>query len=402
VATFAYTARDRSGHLVRGRQRAANEAELRKTLKGEGVLLVKSKRGGSAGGAASARKVSAKELILFTFNLHNLLDSGVPMIAGMTDMQEEIRDARFRAVVADVVDAVLGGETFAQALRHHPGVFDPLYVNMCEAGEQSGRLPHVLERLVQFLEWREEFKRRIRELVTYPIVVLAALIGLIALVIGFVFPRFSGVFERLDFELPWSTRVLLGASDFLTSWWLLLMAAGVALWVGTVLLNRVPRVRLVSDTIWLRVPIVGELVSMLNFGQVANSLSSFLDSGIPIPRALEMVERMVPNRRVAVSVREVREAILAGETMSAALRSAKIFPPLVIRMVSMGEQSGRLVDALEKAARIYDREIPQRTKRVLDLLNPVMTMIMGGMLLFVILSVMTPLYRMYQQIGTSY
>jgi type IV pilus assembly protein PilC len=191
-------------------------------------------------------------------------------------------------------------------------------------------------------------------------------------------------------------------STFLTSYWLLILIGAAVAWTGFFALYRVPRVRLFVDTWLLKAPVFGPLVAMINFGQVARSLASFLDSGIALPKSLEMIAKMVSNLRVSTSISAAKEAILGGETLSDAFRSEGVFPPLVLRMVSMGEQSGRLVAALEKAGTIYDREIPVHTKRVFDVLNPLLTAIMGGILLFVIISVMTPLYRMYQEIGTSY
>jgi type IV pilus assembly protein PilC len=402
VATFTYSARDRSGQLIKGVKLASGESELRRSLKDDGLFLVKAKGQKPASTGRGRGKIKPKELILFTFNLQNVMDSGVPLLNGLEDMKDSTKDARFRAVIGDIIDNLTAGETFTQALKHHPTVFDSLYVNMCEAGELSGRLPDVLARVVQFLEWREDFKHQIKDLVMYPIVVFVALIGLVGLVIGFVFPRFAEVFTRVKFELPWSTKFLMGASDFLTThWWHLILGAAVV-WGIFFTLGRIDRVRLAFDTWWLKVPVVGELITMLNFSQVAQSLGSFMDSGIAIPRAMEMIEKIVPNRRVSLSVRNAREAIMGGETLSGALRGAALFPPLILRMVAMGEQSGRLVESLEKTSKIYDREIPQKTKQVIDILNPMLTMLMGGMLFFVILSVMMPLYKMYEEIGKNY
>ncbi|MCA9753363.1 MAG: type II secretion system F family protein [Gemmatimonadetes bacterium] len=402
MPTFAFTARNGAGQVVQGSRAANDVSALRRLLADEGVLLVRSREAKKAGAVGSLRPLPVRELIVFTFHMQNVLDAGVPILSGLTDLREETRHPALRAVIADVIDRLNGGETFAQALAHHPTIFDQHYVSMVDAGEQSGRLPYVMERLVQLLEWREELRRSIRDMTTYPIVVLVALVGLVALVLGFVFPRFMEVFQRIDFELPWPTRVLIGASDFMQSWWWAVGLGVIAAWIGLTLLRRVDSVRLRLDTALLRAPIVGPVVSMVNFGQVAKALASFLDAGIALPRALELISRMVGNRRAGRSVDEARTSILAGETLTEGFRAAGLFPPLVLRMVRMGEQSGRLVEALGKVGAIYDREVPVRTKRLLDALSPILTGVMGGILLFVILSVLLPLYRMYQEIGTHY
>lgn len=401
MPTFAYTARSAGGQVINGQQAATSVSALRQELRARGTFLVEAKPRRTPG-LAKMKKPKPRELILFTFNLQNVLDSGVPILSGLEDLRAETKDRQFRAVVGDLVERLNGGETLAQALRHHPLVFDRTYVSMVDAGEQSGRLPYVLERLLRLLEWRQELQRSIKDMTNYPIIIMIALCGLIALVLGFVFPRFMGVFDRIEFELPWATKVLIAASEFVQAyWWALILGAVVAA-VGFSLVRKFERTRVWFDTMLLYVPVIGPLVRELNFGQVAKSLSSFVDAGIAIPRALELISAMVHNRRVGMAVDDARNAILSGRGLTDAFRDAKLFPPLILRMVSMGEQSGRLVDALDKVGTIYDREVPMKTKKLLDALSPILTGVMGSVLLFVVLAVMMPLYRMYQQIGTSY
>ncbi|GJM45062.1 MAG: phytochrome sensor protein [Gemmatimonadota bacterium] len=402
MATFAFSARDLQGRPVDGRRVAANEGDLRRILRSDGILLVRAKQVNVGAGAARVRRVKPAELILFTFNMVNVLDSGVPILSGLEDLVEETGDPGFRAVIQDVRDRLTAGETLTQAMSAHPRVFDRQYVNMVDAGEQSGQLPKVFERLLQQLEWREAFRRKLKDLTTYPTIILFALIGLVGLVIGFVFPRFAVVFERVNFELPWSTRFLISVSDFVTGNWLGILLGGALIWAGVWALFRIERVRFQADVAVLKIPVVGDLVEMLCFSQIAQAFGSFLDSGIGVPHALEMIAAMVPNRKIAAAVREARDSILGGSTISNAFRESGVFPRLVVRMVRMGEQSGQLVSSLAKASKIYDREIPLKTKAVMDLMNPILTVVMGGLLLFVVLSVMTPLYKMYQDIGTSY
>lgn len=402
MATFVFAARDSQGRSVQGRRAASSPSELRRVLRSEGAFLVSAREARTGGRGGVARRVKPKELILFTFNMQSLMDSGVPLLSGLEDLAEETGDTGFRAVILDVRDRLNAGETFAQALGAHPGIFDSQYVHMVDSGEQSGRLPHVFERLLQLLEWKEDFRRKIRDLTTYPTIIAIALIGLVALVLGFVFPRFAVVFERVNFELPWSTRFLISASDFLQAHWIWLLLGAAALWTAAWVLLRMEKVCYARDVAVLRIPVVGDLIEMLCFSQIAQAFGSFLDSGIGVPHALEMIAGMVPNRKVSRAVRRARESILGGSTIASAFRNSGVFPRLVVRMVRMGEQSGRLVDALTKAGRIYDREIPLKTQRVTDLLSPILTVVMGGMLLFVVLSVMTPLYKMYRDIGSSY
>lgn len=399
MATLVYRARDDAGRLLRGQAEAQSPGELRSRLREQGLWLVEAKARTRRG--TSRTRVSRQELILFTFHLQTVVAGGIPLLTGLNDLIHETKSGHFRAVIEELRSQIEGGSTLAQALARFPRVFPASYVHMVEGGEASGSLDRTLERLVALLEWREELKAQIRQLVTYPIIVICFMLGLVGLMLGFVLPRFRGILESLQVELPWSTRFLLSASEFVRHQWILLLIAMAALVAVASTLPRLPRARLLLDAMNLRLPVLGRLQLALAASQIAHFLGAFIETGVPIGLGLELVSGIVDNRQVAAGVDRARGRVLSGETLAGAFRQVGILPPLVLRMLSIGEESGTLPESLKKAADYYDREIPRQVKQLFDLVAPVLTVVLGAGLLFTVLSVLLPIYRMYSAIGAT-
>jgi len=399
VALHAYKARDAEGRLERGCAEADGAAQLRESLRARGLYLVEAKPLAAAGRGRGCARASREELILFSFHLQTVIGSGIPLLVGLGDLADQTPNRRFRAVVEDVRDAIRQGATLRQALGRHPGVFSASYVNMVEAGEASGRLDEILGRLVRLLEWSAELRSQIRQLLTYPAIVSAAMAGLVVLMLTYVLPRFSEVLESLNVALPWPTRVLLGASQLFRQWWPLLAGGAAALLLLGVALSRHGASRERLDRLALRLPAAGELVRAFVGSQIAHFLGAFTEAGVPIAQGLPLLAGVVSNRHVARRLEEVRRRVLAGGTLTEAFGDAAILPPLVFRMVAIGEETGQLPQALRKAEEFYDRELPRRVKRLTDLMAPAITVVMGAVLLFVLASVLLPLYRAYSAIS---
>jgi type IV pilus assembly protein PilC len=401
MRSFAYKARDGSGRLVQGSLPAPDESALREELRAQGLFLVQAKRPRQRELGFSFRGIPRKELILFTFQLQTVVSSGVPILSGLQDMAGQVSSRRFRDVILGVKTAVEQGATLSQALARYPNVFPTSYVKMIEAGETSGRLDETLDRLLNLLEWSEDLRAQVRQMVTYPSIVLTALAGLVVLLLTFVVPRFQKVLGTLNTELPLITKILVGMSAFLIHHALLLGAGLAALVAGFLLLRRIPSVRLYLDSLLLRLPVVGPLILGINANQVVHFLAGFVEAGVPINTALELLAGIVANRRLSLSLRIAKDRVMDGEMLAPAFASTGIFPPLVERMLAIGEQTGRLAPALRKAQSYYDREIPRKVKRVFDLMGPITTVLLGVVLLVVILAVLLPIYKMYTSINAG-
>ena len=397
MARHAYKARDEAGRLARGEADASGPEELRDTLRRRGLYLVEAKpvmaavrRGGSA---------SRDELILFSFHLQAVVASGIPLLVGLNDLAEHTRSRTFREVVRDIGDSIQQGATLSQALQRHPRAFPRSYVHMVEAAEASGRLDEILGRLVHLLEWSAELRGQIRQLLTYPAIVGAAMFGLVVLMLTYVLPRFSEILESLNVGLPWPTRFLMGASHGFLAYWPFILAGGAGIAVLIGVLHRQPRTRERLDAVALRLPAVGDLNRAFVGSQIAHFLGAFSEAGVPIAQSLALLSGVGANRHVARSITRVHDQVLGGQTLTQAFGEAAILPPLVYRMLAIGEETGALPRALQKAEEFYDREIPRRVKKVMDLAGPALTVILGAVLLFVLASVLLPLYRAYSAIS---
>lgn len=394
MALLTYKARDEEGRLQRGTLEAVDEGSLRSRLRDRGLYVVEVKAEIPRAKNISG-KVSRHELILFTYHLQAIVSGGVPLLLGLSDLADETRGRRFRAVIEDVRSALESGSSLSMALARHPKVFPESYMRMVEAGETGGRLDECLGRIVHLMEWTEELNGQLKQLVRYPAIVLSAMFGLILLILGFVLPRFRGVLDALNVELPWTTRVLLAASSFVQTRWPFLIVGAIVLGVGLAILLRLPRIKILCDRGLLKIPVVGSLQHSLLASQLAHFLGAFTQTGVPIGSALDLCAGIIGNRFVSLRIAEVRTRVLEGDTLTHAFRQAEILPPLVLRMLAIGEETGALPESLEKAREFYDREIPRRVKELFDLVGPVLTLVLGVLLLFVLLSVLLPVYRIY-------
>jgi type IV pilus assembly protein PilC len=400
MTSFAYKARDETGKIVRGNIEAQSTEELYDQLAARRLYLVKSRRNRRAAQIGRGR-VSDKDLIIFTFQLQTLISSGVPLLTGLDDLANQLKRSTLKDVVQGVRAAVEGGATLSQAMERYPKAFSHSYVRMVEAGEAAGRLDSTLDRLLLLLERRVELRAQIRQLSTYPSIVLTGVLGLVILLMTFVVPKFRGMLDALNVELPWVTRAILAMSDFLVTNGLLLGAGAAALVCGFLILRKLPAVKYYLDSSALKLPVIGPLILILNSNQVLHFLQAFVETGVPIGISLDMLSRISGNRRFGVSLQRVRAKILEGETITKAFQAEGIFPPLVQRMIAIGEETGELPAALAKVQQYYDRELPNRVKKIFDLVGPITTVALGIVLLFVIMAVLLPVYKMYSAINVG-
>ncbi|MBU1702399.1 MAG: type II secretion system F family protein [Candidatus Eisenbacteria bacterium] len=400
MTSYAYKARNETGRVVRGNLQAQSKEELFDQLAAKRLFLVKSRRIRRPAKLGRGR-VKDKELIIFTFQLQTLVSSGVPLLTGLDDLANQMKRSTFKDVITGIRSSVEGGSTLSQALEHYPKAFSPSYIRMVEAGETSGRLDTTLDRLLVLLERRVELNAQIRQLATYPLIVLSGVLGLIVLLMAFVIPKFRGMLDALNVELPWVTKAVLAMSDFFVHNGLLIgIGAGAAI-AGFTALRKVPRVKYFLDSAVLKVPVIGDLILILNSNRILHFLQAFIETGVPIGISLDMLSRISENMRFGVSIQRVRTKILEGETMTRAFQTEGVFPPLVQRMIAIGEETGELPSALEKVQQYYDRELPHRVKKIFDLVGPLTTVALGVVLLFVILAVLLPVYKMYSAINVG-
>lgn len=399
---FHYRARDELGRMVKGIHPAGGEDQLARTLREKKLYLISASEKGEKKKEAISfglRKVGRSDLIEFSSHMATILSAGIPLMEGLQDMILRRKGTKFGKILQAIKDDVEGGSTLYEALAHHQQAFGEVYVYMVRAGETSGTVERVFEKLAEFLAWQEQLISEAKKLTLYPLVVLGAISILVIFVFAFAFPKISAVLMDMKVPLPASTRFLIGFSQLVQSSWHFLGLGIVAGGVGFRLISRTPGGRLMLDRLKLKLPVVGELIRKIALSRFAHHLGLLLEGGIGISDALLTVERVVGNRVISETIREVREEIQRGSTFTAALQRSGEFPPMALRMIAIGESTGTLTEALAKVSQYYDQEVPASVKKILTAAEPILIMFLAVMILGIALSIYLPIYKSIGMIG---
>lgn len=398
---FWYEALTSTGQVEKATMAATSEEDLAERLRENGAYLVRSR---PAEKPAPARKtdgkIEKKHLLALLEYMAGSAQVGMPIMTTLSDVEPRLESKKLRKIVAEMRDTMsLEGKSLSEAMAEHPKAFESFYISTIEAGEASGQLDYVLAQLVKHLDWQQTIGSQIKQAVLYPIIIIVAITGLLLVLVGFVFPRLIPVLIQRGAELPAATRVVIAVSEIIRGYWI----AGVAIVVAAVLLSlmarRNPVTREKFDAFLLKIPVFGELVTQINMARLVTYLALFYRTGVEIVYSLELSERLVGNRAVARAVAGVREAIVGGESLGAAFAASPIFPPMVVRSVSLGEVTGHLDEALSRASVYYEREIPAAVRRMVTILQPALIAVMGGAVLLVALAIILPILGIYDSIG---
>ncbi|MEE9200362.1 MAG: type II secretion system F family protein [Candidatus Brocadiales bacterium] len=407
---YDYTAIDDYGKTVKGTLGAGDEEELATKLSEMGYYLLtathpkegkkkKAKRQRGPRGAIYIGRVKQTEVITFTHHLSTVLSAGIPIIQGLDDLVEQTDDARFKAILAEVRDDVQGGSALSDAMAKHPKAFTELYVNLLKAGEASGEIDRVLTEIAKFLEWQEELRAEIKQITIYPAVVFSAIVLLVGYLFAFVFPKFTKILEQLNVPLPLPTVIVISVSEFTKNYWYFILI-GIGALIATInIIIRFPWGKYAFDKFKLKIPIFGTLLRKIALSRFSHFLALLYSAGVDILQALAVVEKVVGNEVIARVIRNAQDQVRAGKRLSEPLRASKEFPPMVVRMVEIGEISGQLDKTLQKVSEFYDREIPQTVKKVFAAFEPIMIVILAGIVLLVAVSMYLPLYSSLGKLG---
>ncbi len=400
MPVYKYKGMNDAGKAVNGIRNADNPRALRSLLRKENIFLTdveqQKSRADSAQGSLSTRrrKVNALELSVLTRQLSTLLAAGVTLVESLTAMVDQVDNEYLKLVLSQVKQRVNEGSTLADAMGQHPKVFPLLYCNMIQAGESSGALDVVLNRLADFTEGQARLRSKIIGTLTYPAIMIVMGLGIMILLIVVVIPKITKIFEDMKATLPLPTRILLGISDFLAAYWwavaILLVLLGFALraYVNT------ENGRIRWDRFKLNMPIFGSIVRMLAISRFTRTLSTLLTSGVPLLGSLTIVRNIVNNQILAQALDDARESITGGESIAAPLKRSGEFPPLVIHMIAVGERTGQLESMLEHVAVSYESQAENRINALTALLEPLMIVFMGGAVGFMVLSIILPILQL--------
>ena len=401
---FSYTGRNARGERVRGVLENSDSGAVADQLLTSGVSPIdisptsgpQALAGKGWSSWLSTEKVTLEDMVLFSRQMYTLLKSGVPILKSLAALQESATRVGFANMLQDLRTSLDSGRDLSTAMRRHPKVFGPFYISMVRVGELTGALEEIFLRLFNHIEFEREIKNQVSQALRYPTFVVGVMGVAVVIVNVFVIPAFAKIFASFRAELPLMTRVLLGFSDFMVQYWpaLLGVVAGAyvvfRIWVGT------PAGRYSWDRIKLRIPIAGRIVLKATLARFARSLSIALKSGVPIVQALSVVEQVADNAYVGQRIGQIREGVERGESLLRTAVTTGVFTPVVLQMISVGEEAGELDELLREVAEMYQREVEYELKTLSSQIEPILIVMLGVLVLVLALGVFLPMWDMGQ------
>lgn len=400
MAVFQYKAVAADGRMAHGRIDALNVIDLEMRLKRMDLDLV-SGEPISSHSLFGGRRVPRRELITFCFHLEQLSRAGVPIIDGLSDLRDSIEHPRFREVIAGIIESIEGGQTLSEAMAQHRGVFDRVFVSLIRAGESTGRLPEILKNIIDSLKWEDELASHTKKILMYPSFVGAIVLAATFFLMIYMVPQLKQFVKNMGQELPAQTKALFFISDLLVAYWYVVLLAPIIAVIATaLLLHTNPAARLRFDGIKLRIPVLGDILRKIILSRFANTFALLYSSGIPILESIRTTQSVVGNRVIEEGLVRVEQLIGEGQNVTAAFHAVGLFPPLVVRMLKVGESTGALDGALINVSYFYNRDVRESVEKVQAMIEPMLTMLLGGMLGWIMLSVLGPVYDVISRIKT--
>ena len=397
---YDYKAIDPDGHMVSGRIDALNIVDLEMRLRRMDLDLINGNLVANRN-LLGAKTVPRRELIHFCFHLEHLVRVGVPILDGLSDLRDSLENPRFREIISSLIEGIEGGQTLSQAMDAHPRTFDKVFVSLIRAGESSGRLPEVLRNLTETLKWEDELASQTKKLAMYPAFVGSIVIAATFFLMVYMVPQLKQFVKNMGEALPMQTKVLFFVSDALVAYWYVALLVPVILAAGiTALLHSNPLARMRFDGIKLNFPLVGEILRKIILSRFANTFALLYSSGIPILESIRTTQDVVGNLVVRRGLERVEQLIGEGQNVTAAFHRTGFFPPLVIRMLRVGESTGALDEALVNVSYFYNRDVKESVEKVQQLIEPMLTVVLGCLLGWIMLSVLGPVYDVISRIKT--
>jgi type II secretory pathway component PulF len=400
MAKFEYRARDEKGRLVTGSLEADNRNTAAMQFDSLGLFLVSIKEVKGASRAADGdlfarfRKVKFDDLIFLTRQLQTVIRAGIPLNTGLSALEEQTENQVLKGAIRDISKDVDKGQKFSDALARHKRIFSESYISMVRTGEEGGTLEEVLGRLSTLMEFQMKTREMLKAALRYPTFVVSALILCFVILVRFVVPRFTGMFKAAKVELPLPTRLLMAINDLSQDYGIFILLGVVALVVLFVVYKKTAMGALTIDRVKLQIPIVGPIILKICMARFANMFENLVKTGVPVVRALDIVAHTVGNEFVAQKIGEIGAKIEKGKGITKPLKEAGIFPPLVIHLISTGEETGSLEEMLKEISNHYDLEVSYSVNRLSAWIEPILTVGLGGMVLFLALALFMPWWNM--------
>jgi MSHA biogenesis protein MshG len=398
VATFKFRGRDRGGRLVNGELQADNTSAAAAQLIHSGVTPVRIDPVGEGGGTAAIQirlfepKPGLADLMLFARQMHALTKAGIPIVRALRGLADSSRNPGMITALHDVIDSLNAGRDLAGSLAKHPDIFNALFVNVVRVGENSGKLDEAFQRLYQYLTFDKMTRDAIGTALRYPIIVLVAVAIALAVVMGMVVPKFTKIFSAFGSQLPGPTRVIIAVSNFTVDyWWLLAGVMAVAVLGLRAFLNTEGG-RFAWDRAKLRLPVLGGIIQRATLARFARAFTMTSRAGVPLLESLNLISRAVQNEYVGEQIRSMKDFIERGDALSRAAAATGLFTPLVLQMLAVGEETGRVDEMMDEMADYYDRDVQSDVENLGALMEPLLIIIVGGVVLVLALGVFLPMW----------
>lgn len=400
MALYAYKAMNPAGRTVMGRLDAINLIDLEMRLKRMDLDFINGDPV-KQGSLMNRARISRPELINFCFHLEQLARAGVSMIESLTDLRDSLENPRFREVIAGMIESIEGGKTLSQTMAEHPQTFDGVMVSLVRAGEETGALPEVLKNLLESLKWQDELAAHTKKLVMYPAFLGTVVVAITMFMMIYLVPKMAGFIRNMGQELPLQTKILIATSEFFVGYWYVILGLPLifaALAVFLVSTNQAARYRF--DDLKLRLPYIGEILRKIILSRFASVFAMMYSSGITILDSIKATENVVGNLVIKEGLERVGALIAEGQNVTVAFQTAGMFPPLVLRMLRVGENTGQLDTALTNVSYFYNRDVRESIDKVQAMIEPVMTVIIGVILGWIMMAVLGPIYDIITKMKT--
>ncbi|WKZ31298.1 MAG: type II secretion system F family protein [Candidatus Dojkabacteria bacterium] len=400
---YKYSARNKEGAVIKGKLKASSENDVADSLQAKGLIVVDIKEDVGVnlerlneiniGGVPMADKV------VFMRQLSTMISAGLPLSQALEILEAQAGNPKFKKVLADVTADVKGGTALAVAFRKSADVFDDITVSLIEAGEESGHLEEILKRLATELENQKKLKDKVKSAFTYPAVIVVVIIAVIAIMLLVLVPAMEDIYSEFDAELPWVTQALVAMSNFVINFWWLIIVAVATIGILSKYYFDTPKGRKFKDKAMLRLPVFGNLIKKIQITQFTRVLSLLLKSGLSIVEALQLTSNSLSNTLFKEAVLEAKKEVEKGTPMATPIARSQVFPLIVSQMIAVGEESGQIDMVLEKMAEYYNSEVEVITNNLTTLLEPLILIVMGGVIAFIALGVYMPMFSLVEVIG---
>ncbi|HEV3256415.1 MAG TPA: type II secretion system F family protein [Gemmataceae bacterium] len=412
MATFKFEAMDTTGGEVKDAIDAPSEEEAQQKIKQMGYFVTKitevtaAKKGGKKKAGAKRKGktftiggVSTKMLCTFTRQFSTLQDAGLPVLRSLKILERQMKPSVLKNALIDVVDDVESGSTLSEAFGKHPKCFDRLYVNMVKAGEAGGALEVILQRLADFKEKAQSLKRKVTGAMVYPVVVIMVAVGILSFIMIFIIPKFQKIFADFKLELPWATKTLMTVSEWFVNYWFLIPLVPLCLWLLFKLI-RLHRIgAYVLDRLKLWTPVMGGIIEKTIVARTTRTLGTLIASGVPILEALAIVRETCTNVVFERAYQRVYESIREGDTIAQPMKQSRLVDDMVVNMIDVGEETGDLDTVLYKIADVYDEEVDVLVEGLISLLEPLMIVVLGGIIGSIVISLFLPMIKLIENLS---